>query len=145
MDKIYFNLPSNQWHGFDSESLWGQKIYDNLYEIRNVPFYVQGVSFGDYVKVENIEGLLWFRSTFKSSGHSTYRVILNKDVSITEFRSCWEGLEQIGCTYEQGEGRLVAIDVHSNTDIFKAYNLLEIGEQKNIWNFEEAHCGHNIN
>ena len=60
------------------------------------------------------------------------------------FKKFWKPLQEIGCTYEKGMGRLYAVDVPSSTDIYRAYKLLEEGKKNNIWEFEEGHCGHTL-
>ena len=51
-------------------------------------------------------------------------------------------LQEIGCTYERVGARLVAVDVPPETDIYKAYELLDAGEKAGVWGFQEAHWGH---
>ncbi|MCP5335133.1 MAG: DUF4265 domain-containing protein [Oceanospirillaceae bacterium] len=41
----------NQWHGYESESVWAEKISNDRCRIRNTPFYAKGVSFEDVVFV----------------------------------------------------------------------------------------------
>jgi hypothetical protein len=62
-----------------------------------------------------------------------YRIFLDELTTADVFREHWHPLEKIGCSYEKGHGRLFAIDVPPETDIYEAYKLLALGEQKNIW------------
>ncbi|MEL7521275.1 MAG: hypothetical protein AAGJ80_06605, partial [Cyanobacteria bacterium J06553_1] len=54
-----------------------------------------------------------------------------------------------GCSYESGtekmsDGKkiLYAIDVPTETDVYEVYDILEEGEEKDVWVFEEGHVGH---
>lgn len=52
----------------------------------------------------------------------------------------WSPLEALGCSYE--EGPVLAVDVPRCADIHAVYELLEAGASRNVWDFEEGHCGH---
>ena len=50
-------------------------------------------------------------------------------------------LNDLNCWYEtavHGEIELYAIDVPDDADVQAAYRILEIGEDDNSWDFEEA-------
>jgi hypothetical protein len=140
MEKVFFELDEN-WHGHSTESVWAEKVTDNRFIIKNVPFYAKGIGYDDLVNTVIKEGKNVFKSVYEGGGHSTYRIILSDTASFNEF---WQPLEKIGCTYEKGEGNLYAIDVPPKTDIYKVYSLLQIGEDSNAWSFEEGQCGHTV-
>ena len=142
VEKIYFDLEED-WHGYKSESVWGEVLDSNRYILRNVPFYVKGVSVEDHIRVMEKEGQLWFEEVVKHSGHSTYRIIITGDNALPELNE-WASLEELGCTYEKGTGNLYAVDVPPTTDIYAVYGLLEQGEKEGFWEFEEGHCGHPV-
>ncbi len=54
----------------------------------------------------------------------------------------WRRLQELGCTYERANRRLIAIDVPPRTDVYAVYRVLEEGEKAKYWEFEEGHCGH---
>jgi uncharacterized protein DUF4265 len=58
------------------------------------------------------------------------------------FRTAWERLQALGCTYEQASSHLLLVDVPPHADIYAVYVLLEEGENAGVWDFEEGHCGH---
>lgn len=143
--KVVFYLGRDQWHGFETESVWAERISDNLCRIRNSPFYASGVSFEDVVFVKEQGGLLVFEAVSTASGHSTYRILVEKSVTKAEFEKYWLPLEKLGCSYESADsGRmsLLAVDVPPSVDVYKAYELFTLGEQSGVWGFEEGHCGH---
>lgn len=142
--KVTFDLDPNEWHGSATESLWAEPLGNCFYRIRNVPFFVRGVSHEDVV-VGRSEGL-----TIKSQhveargGHSTYRVrLLQGGTHCEQFARYWSPIKAQGCTYE--EGRVVAVDVPPAADIYAVYSSLEAGAKAGVWDFEEGHCGHALN
>lgn len=144
LEKVFFKL-GDDWHGFSSESMWAEKISENQFKLRNVPYYAKNISLGDVVAVQRTENQYFFNMVSKRSGHSTYRILINKEIDENLFKRYWEKLENIGCSYEQGKNRLIAVDVPPETNIYEAYKLLEDGEKAGTWDFEEGHCGHPIN
>jgi hypothetical protein len=144
MDKVTIELDED-WHGNSSESLWVKPWFkENTYQIRNIPFYAKCVSLDDVIEIKEIEGVKYFKSVLKKSGHSTYRIFLKDGVSEDIFTDFWMPLENIGCSYEKGYNRFYSIDVPLETDIYKVYSLLENGEKNNIWEFEEGNVGHEL-
>ena len=78
-------------------------------------------------------------------GHLTSRLLRDSEVSEAEpFLSPWRPLQALGCSYEQANATRYAVDVPPHVDIHAAYRLLEEGESKGIWSFEEGHCGHPV-
>lgn len=139
--KIFFNLPENS-EPVATESLWAEQLGSNLYRLRNVPFYLYGVSEQDIVKAEENDGRLVVTGIVDRGGHSTYRIFLTEQTSEEQFSKDWVFLHELGCTYERATRRLVAIDVPPHVDVYAVYEALEIGERDRRWEFEEGHCGH---
>jgi len=142
LTKVTFELDRSDWHDHTTETLWAAFVTDKTYALRNVPFYVFGVSFGDVVVAELKDGENLFRRIYGRGGHSTYRIFLVGEKSEQRFEEAWEPLRKIGCSYERATDYLVAVDVPPETDIYEAYASLENGLSLGIWDFEEAHCGH---
>jgi hypothetical protein len=53
-------------------------------------------------------------------------------------------LQALGCSYEEGPNGLLAVDVPPEANIFEVYSALEAGESRDVWTFEEGHCGHAV-
>src|SRR5215470_5246306 len=142
--KVLFRLAPGAWHGSAAETVWAERVDQRRFRLRNVPFYAFGVSAEDVVFAKPFEGVFEFESVSIRGGHSTYRIIASKTVCSDALRQKWQQLECLGCTYEQGPGRLMAVDVRPRADIHKVYSILEEGEHEGIWGFEEGHCGHPV-
>jgi hypothetical protein len=139
--KIVFNLPESHV-SVSTESLWAEPLGAGLYRLRNVPFYMYGVSEQDIVRAEENEGRLVVTGIVDRGGHSTYRIFLPERTSEEEFSKDWISLRELGCTYERATRRLIAIDVPPHADVYAVYEALESGERDRLWEFEEGHCGH---
>jgi hypothetical protein len=140
--RIEFELTPQAWHNSSSETLWAMPLSATTYLLQNSPFYVYGVSYGDTVEGMLVDGRLCATSVVAKGGHSTYRIILRPDKA-ESFNEAWQPLQALGCTYELGNG-VYAVDVPENTNIFEVYKLLQRGEDVEIWDFDEGHCGHTV-
>lgn len=67
---------------------------------------------------------------------------LEKGTQTTEEYLHWSPLQEMACSYEGKSSNLLAVDVPGSTDIHRVYALLQEGEKGEVWDFEEAHCGH---
>ena len=139
--KLVFKLPANDGP-IASESLWTERLGSTLFRVRNVPFYLYGVSEQDVVRAEESEVRLTVSGITDRGGHSTYRIFLPAQDSEEQFAADWIRLQELGCTYERATRRLVAIDVPPQADVYAVYDALARGEKQGRWEFEEAHCGH---
>ncbi|QRN96917.1 DUF4265 domain-containing protein [Archangium violaceum] len=140
--KLTFPLDASAWHGSATEILWAEKVTDSQYRLRNTPFYAYGVSAEDVVFAREQDGRLVFAGVARHGGHSTYRIIKAKGSDPVRFQERWAPLQKLGCSYEEGPGGLLAVDVPPELTIHAAYSLLEQGEEARVWSFEEGHCGH---
>ena len=145
--KVFFNLGDADWHRYDTESAWAESVSSSRYRLRNTPFFAKNVSAEDVIFVKEQDGVLVYESTSIAAGHSTYRILINKDLPSKHFEKYWKPLEKLGCTYESADREktiLLAIDVPPFADIHEVYRLLDKGEEEGFWSFEEGHCGHVI-
>ena len=131
-----------------AENVWAESLNGDRYRIRNSPFYALGFSFLDVVhavmQTEDAR-IPVVSDVVLRSGHSTYRLFLEKGIDNNdEFRRAWEAVESLGCSFEGMNGKLLAVDVPPETDIFAVYRLFEQGARAKVWDFEEAHCAHDV-
>lgn len=143
--KIGFVLPfEDRDQGVEAENLWAVPIGGDLFCLDNIPFYVYGVSLRDVVIANEIEGRLRFRGVADRSGHSTYRVLVKDTAGYEDeaFQKLWDRIRELGCLSEVARRCWIAIDVPPDSDVFAVYRILEQGDEKGVWTFEEGHCGH---
>lgn len=142
--KVTFELEESDWHDHATETLWAAAVDDKACILRNVPFYIYGVSYGDSVVVEQKGDQRLFRRVYERGGHSTYRIFLVDQKAEDQFETTWSPLDELGCTYERATDYLIAVDVPSEANIYSVYAALENGLAAGFWDFEEGHCGHQI-
>ena len=135
-------LGVSDWHDHQAESLWAEPLAEGVFRIANIPFYADGLSYGDIVAVHEREGEKLITGVTRRGGHSTYRLFLTETGLTDTWLSHWLPLEDVGCTYERATKRLLGVDVPPEANIHVAYRLLDAGEQADIWSFQEGHCGH---
>ena len=138
--KILFELEAG-WHGYETETLWAEPVGGERYRLRNSPFFAFGVSAEDIVFARSEDGVLRFKGVSIAGGHSTYRIVL-ADVTRDDVERFLRPLAELGCTYE--EGKALAVDVPPAANIYQVYSLLEAGEARGLWEFDEGNCRHPI-
>ncbi len=143
MVKIHFDVdpPSG---GIVGETMWGEKVADRRYRLRNVPAHVLGVSENDIVFADYVRGLLRFAGMSLHAGHSTYRILKARELDPAVFSRHWEPLKRLGCSYEGDGAALVAVDVPPQAEVRVVHELLLAGEKAGVWEFEEGHRGHEL-
>jgi Domain of unknown function (DUF4265) len=139
--KVIFDLSKDNGPNA-TESLWAERVGDSTFRLRNVPVFAYGFSEQDVVKVEERDGSLFVTGAEARGGHSTYRIYLPTDTTDEKFALDWKPLENLGCTYERANRRIIAIDVPPSADVYAVYAVLENGEKDGRWEFEEGYCGH---
>src|SRR5262245_59780227 len=115
--KVTFELEESDWHDHATETMWAARLAGNVCSLRNVPFYVYGVSYSDGIVNQRRKAENLFRLVYERGGHSTYRIFLVGENSAEQFEKAWEPLQKMGCLYERATDHLVAVDVPPATDI----------------------------
>lgn len=141
--RIVFTLDES-WHGHDGEALWAEPLGEDKYLIRSAPYYVFDVSVEDVVTARANGNDLHFEQVVERGGSSTYRLFVRSGLKDRAFQRYWEPLEILDCNFEEGAGNLIAVDVPPQADIEQVYAFLEEGESAGVWEFEEGHCGHQV-
>ncbi|MFE7076952.1 DUF4265 domain-containing protein [Streptomyces sp. NPDC057620] len=117
--KIAFDLPDEiaDWARASSERLWSGKTMVRMeVRVRNTPFYVKGISFGDTVRVraDHDRRELVFDEFVSEGGHSTVRIIIKDDGATDAANAVLRSFE---CSWEvDPTGHLWAIDVPPHVD-----------------------------
>lgn len=136
--KVFFAIHSPESTNIEMESLWATPI-DGGYKLDNIPFYAKGVALNDLVSAEETDGCLLATSILKPSGHSTIRIWFASRDDIEPTRN---KLDQMGCGSEISDvPRLVAVDVPPAVDYSDIKRILDEGESKGKWDYQEACLG----
>lgn len=141
--KVHFRMDMDEdgWPPASVESLWAEDLGDGTVRLDNMPWFVRGVASDDIIRVEvDEEGVRWAGQTVRASGNCTIRLIVLKDGGSAAARqSVLQTFHSLGAT---GEGieryRMVALDVPPEADLLRIRKLLEHGEVKEWWHWEEG-------
>jgi Domain of unknown function (DUF4265) len=147
--KIFFNLDPDDWHGYHTESMWAEPVGPKgVFVLKNSPFFTHDVCYLDIVRAapgRHVRGLD-FAGLVLGSGHSTCRFLTDRaTVEAAEFKALWAELERLGCTYEGGsvrQGQLYSVDVPPATDLAAVRAILQQGQDRKIWIYEEGRIAH---
>jgi hypothetical protein len=136
--KILFRLEQDEdgYPPASAETLWAIKVGDGLFKIDNIPFFVTDIAVGDVVSAEQEAGMLRYKEVVRTSGHSTYRVVVYDHDEIPEVRGTFK---QLGCPTEQSHLRgLIAVDVPASVSRDELKRVLDSGREQGRWDYEEA-------
>ena len=124
---------------FRVESVWATPLANNTYQIDNIPFFAYDAADGDVVTAKLVEGELFFDTVVQPSGNSVVRVIVKEKSCIPQLRA---QLLALGCDSEWW-GSMVAVNVPIEVPYGPVYRLLDDGQVRDQWGFEEAVLNHN--
>lgn len=127
-----------------TEIMWAANMGNKKYKLDNFPFFAYGLSYGDVVTASlNDENVLYIERVVIKGGHSNYRILLAKEKSKTDFLCLWKEIEKLGVSYESTKPEnIFAIDIPPSADVSAIYKILEEGELKGIWQFDEGNYEH---
>jgi hypothetical protein len=116
LTKVHIPLVGNPHTG--GEALWAKDLGDDLFELRNVPFYAYGLNFYDVVLAispapDQKPSVL---QVVKHSGHRTLWVSFTDRRSSAERGELLEELNVWKAYYEGADGTYFAIDVEPGGD-----------------------------
>ncbi|RMI28031.1 DUF4265 domain-containing protein [Nocardia stercoris] len=121
--------------------MWAITRDEDLVELDNIPFFVQGFSAGDVVRVvPDDDGLLWVREAVEYSENCTIRIVPYGDGDSAQKRQAV--LDAFAPLRVEGEGlkrfNLVALHVPADADIRAVKQLVIQGAQSGRWDYEEG-------
>ena len=102
------------------ETPWANALGDDLYELDNTPWFAYGLSWKDVIEARPPAPGEWpeFVRVVKKSGYRTVRVMLEPPADKSEeSRRFLARINEIGCTYEGMNQRLICIDVPPAVDL----------------------------
>ena len=134
--KVHIDLP-NHW-ATGGESLWALSLRDDLYEIRNSPFYAYGINWGDIVRAHSDDPTLKpeVRELIQTSGNKTLRVFFDKDLDQEQPDDILSSLKDLDLSWERADHRYVAIDVHPEADYQEVCDDLMVLERRGLLAYE---------
>ncbi|WP_312901537.1 DUF4265 domain-containing protein [Chryseobacterium taichungense] len=118
------------------ESLWIDKLDNDEYQIKNIPFFAANISYDDIIKVETDEGILYFEEVVKTSEHSTIQVVIFRHEFID---TIIENIELLKCSWEgMNNQKFIAIDVPKDIHYSGIKNYLDKQFEENVLDYKES-------
>jgi len=127
--------------GTTGERLWARQVADDLFEIRNVPWYAHKLNWGDIVRCAGLSpaDLPIVREVVERSGHRTVRVFFNeKGVSKDEQETILGSLAELQAFHERHGANFLALDVEPQADYEAVLAVLVEQSESQRLVFEEA-------
>ena len=139
MTKIAIPL-HDEWHGFSYETLWGEKIDNNIYKIDSIPFFANDISINDIIQVKiDKDKRLLYEKIISKGDYCTYRFFFDEDIEHKERSQYLDLLHEYGDTeyYEAKDLYTLSVSKRKVHELYKILNQLEKDE---ILDFEEGDC-----
>ena len=112
--------------GEDVETLWAIALDNNLFRLDNSPFYAYDISWQDIVEAtEEAEDFYEFVRVAEKSGNRTVRIIFQNFTGKDEQgKGILSDIENLGCSYEGANSKLISITIPSTVDFESVINYL---------------------
>lgn len=142
--KIKFEFYNTFLEKNEVETMWAKLVDDKqlYYQLENIPFFVQGFSFGDIVKVEESEDFPKVLHLVKESGNGTLNIIFLDPENEVYKKEILAKIEGLGCGYSGIENIVkgyYSVNIPENKNYEKIVELLE--NEENKIDFREAWLG----
>ncbi len=142
-ERVLFPLEQDEfgWPPSSGEWLWCKRLSDDSYAVDNIPIYATGIAITDVIEANRVDNILQFVRIISASHHGTVRLMFSEGVSFQDsaVRDIWNALLQSGCAYEGlDSGPLCALDVPSAGSYDIIRDLLQRGEARGLWEYEEG-------
>jgi hypothetical protein len=123
--------------GVGGERVWAFSLGNDLYEIRNSPWYARNVNWGDWVRAIAPSDDKWpvFVSVVKRSGHRTIHVILLEG-GFSRREQILREITRLGASYENNNDKMYALDCPPEVDVAPIIQYLENLETNDVVEFE---------
>lgn len=86
--KVHWELEQDEddWPPFAVETIWCAEVIPHMFRLLNVPYFAKGISWGDVVKVKEMDGNLWYESVEHRSDYSTIHIFCFDDEKLEKLK-----------------------------------------------------------
>jgi hypothetical protein len=136
LTKIVVDLP-NHW-ATGGESLWARALGDDLYELRNVPFFAYGLNFFDVVRAiePSPDKKPVVVALVRTAGHRTLRVHFTDSIAEDQRPELMRSLNALKAYYEKANSSFFAIDVEPGGDYDAVRRQLDEWASRGLLSYE---------
>ncbi|MFJ4347442.1 DUF4265 domain-containing protein [Pseudomonas sp. NPDC089401] len=137
MEKVYIELKVvDGYPPVRVESVWAEKVAENVYKVSNIPFYSKQVCLDDEVRTSRgIDGEAVFVGIESDEGNSTVRIIFfgdNESLSLLILAD----LSGMGCSWEGLSKKFFSVNVPENIDFEQIVGYLEKKSEAGVLDYE---------
>jgi hypothetical protein len=138
LEKIVIELEPDHWSGSGGERVWANPVDDDLYELRNTPWYAYDINWGDVVRCEGISeaGHPIVREIVEVRGQQTLRISFPNGTSVADRQRVLDQLNALGATYENSAARLYSVDLEPTVAVEPILDFLALEEEREILDWE---------
>ncbi|HEX5540757.1 MAG TPA: DUF4265 domain-containing protein [Micromonospora sp.] len=125
------------WPPFDCEEVRGEPVGERRYRVLTAPAFAKRLAVDDIVTANpDASGRMWIDAMVQRGRHSTIRVIVLQPAEESELAAA---LTERGCRVGASPlPSLLTVDVPEATDYSGIRYLLEEGERRGDWEFQES-------
>jgi len=123
--KVVVELPDTG-EGIGAERMWAVALGNDVYELRNSPWFAHNVNWGDWVKATAPSEDKWpvFVSVVKRSGNRTIHIFFHEE-GLAQKNAILQEINRLGASYENNDGKMYAVDCSPETDVAPIIEYLE--------------------
>ena len=136
--KIVIDLPDAPL-GVGGESVWSVQVGDDLYEVRNTPWYAEDINFMDVVRAiapaEDMKPVV--KEIVHRGGHRTIRIIFF-DGGAAEKHSVLAKTKHLGANFENCNDTMYGLDLKPEVDFDAIADYLDECEARGWLNYSHA-------
>jgi hypothetical protein len=140
--KVHIRLTvEGGWPPVAFEEVEAKSLGDHQYELVSPPVFAKRLAVGDIVRVvhHGSPEQVWVDSVVDSGGHSTVRVIFFQAAGQEAEDNLRRELDRLGSRiHETGLQGMIAVDIPSDVHYASVYAILNEGESRKLWEFEEG-------
>ncbi|MEV5752120.1 DUF4265 domain-containing protein [Actinoallomurus sp. NPDC052308] len=133
------------WPPVAFEEVEARSLGDHRYELVSPPAFAKRLAVGDVVGVvyHGSPEQAWVDSVLESSGHSTVRVIFFQAAGREPEDNLRRELDRLGVQIHETAFRgLIAVDIPGGVNYDFVRAILEEGESRKLWEFDEGAISH---
>ena len=136
--KLHVDLP-NHW-SVGGESMWAKPVGENLYQLKNIPFFSYGLNYNDIVRAiaESDDLKPEILEVVEASGHQTLRVIFTDNKSKPEHIAVIESIRNEHIGYEGWDNDQFTFNVTPSGNYDDFFDKLEELELIGVLSFESC-------
>ena len=136
--KLHVDLP-NHW-SVGGESMWAKPVGENLYQLKNIPFFAYGLNYNDTVmaiaKHDDLKPEIL--EIVETSGHQTLRVLFTDNKSKTEHIAIIESIRTEHIGYEGWDNDQFTFNVKPSGNYDEFFDKLDELELQDVLSFESC-------